>query len=81
MVRAQNCKRSLDYLTIDGNESQSHSLSILNRRALAKRAAVWGSALSVPVASYFCPPESDDSAGPGPVCSQIGYAWDASEKK
>ncbi|KAH6651435.1 glycosyl hydrolases family 18-domain-containing protein [Truncatella angustata] len=29
--------------------------------------------------SYFCPPESDDSAGPGTVCSKIGYAWDSDD--
>ncbi|ORY68195.1 glycosyl hydrolases family 18-domain-containing protein [Pseudomassariella vexata] len=37
------------------------------------------SLLSVPVGSYFCPPESDDSAGPGTVCSKIGYAWDSDD--
>ncbi|KAJ4392337.1 hypothetical protein N0V93_005963 [Gnomoniopsis smithogilvyi] len=53
-------KRDLDCLTIDGNYTHSH-------------------VLSVPVGSYFCPPESDDSAGPGTPCSQIGYAWDADD--
>lgn len=88
-------KRDLDsmYLTIDANDTRSHghghththnSLShghghTHNSRALAKRAAVWGPVLSVPVGSYFCPPESDDSAGPGTVCSKIGYAWDEDE--
>ncbi|OBT47404.1 hypothetical protein VE00_02157 [Pseudogymnoascus sp. WSF 3629] len=76
------------YLTIDGNNTRSHShghghtythnsLShehghTHSSRALAKRAAVWGPVLSVPVGSYFCPPESDDSASPGTVCSKIG---------
>ena len=50
-----------------------------NTRALVKRAAVWGPVLSVPVGSYFCPPEADDSAGEGSPCSQIGYAWDDSD--
>ncbi|KAJ4302483.1 hypothetical protein N0V88_002628 [Collariella sp. IMI 366227] len=50
-----------------------------NTRALAKRAAVWGPVLSVPVGSYFCPPDADDSAGEGSPCSQIGYAWDDSD--
>ncbi|KFY45856.1 hypothetical protein V494_00722 [Pseudogymnoascus sp. VKM F-4513 (FW-928)] len=67
-------KRDLDSMyLIDGNDTHSSSH---NSRALAKRAAVWGPVLSVPVGSYFCPPESDDSAGPGTVCSKIGYAWD-----
>lgn len=71
-------KRDLNYLTIDGNYNRSHSHTH-NSRSLAKRAAVWGPVLSVPVGSYFCPPESDDSAGPGTVCSQIGYAWDSDD--
>jgi chitinase len=85
-------KRDLNFLTIDVNDTVSHShghghshthnrLShdhghTHNSRGLAKRAAVWGPVLSVPVGSYFCPPESDDSAGPGTICSKIGYAWD-----
>ncbi|KAI0108573.1 glycosyl hydrolases family 18-domain-containing protein [Nemania sp. FL0031] len=68
-------KRDLNYLTFDGNYSPSYSYTH-NSRGLAKRAAVWGPVLSVPVGSYFCPPESDDSAGPGKKCSEIGYAWD-----
>ncbi|KAK3900201.1 hypothetical protein C8A05DRAFT_36165 [Staphylotrichum tortipilum] len=84
-------KRDLNFLTIEANDTHGHrhghshthkSLShghghghTHNSRGLAKRAAVWGPVLSVPVGNYFCPPESDDSAGPGTGCSQIGYAW------
>jgi chitinase len=75
-------KRDLSVLTIDGhanimdgyaNQTRGHAL--LESRRLAKRAAVWGPVLTVPVGSYFCPPESADAAGPGTVCSKIGYAW------
>ncbi|KAI1164103.1 hypothetical protein F5B18DRAFT_287405 [Nemania serpens] len=67
-------KRDFNYLTTDGNYSHSHSHTTHNSHGLAKRTAVLGPVLSVPVGNCFCPPESDDSAGPGTVCSKIGYA-------
>ncbi|KAJ0329715.1 hypothetical protein COL922a_012730 [Colletotrichum nupharicola] len=67
-----NFSRSLDHLH---NYNSRGLVHIRNSRNLDKRAAVWGPVLSVPVGDYFCPPESDDSAGPGTVCSKIGYAW------
>ncbi|KAF4906599.1 Chitotriosidase-1 [Colletotrichum fructicola] len=67
-----NFSRSLDHLH---NHNSRGLVHIRNSRNLDKRAAVWGPVLSVPVGDYFCPPESDDSAGPGTVCSKIGYAW------
>ncbi|KAK3347619.1 glycosyl hydrolases family 18-domain-containing protein [Neurospora tetraspora] len=86
-------KRDLNFLTIEANDTRGHShghshthksLShghghTHNSRGLAKRAAVWGPVLSVPVGSYFCPPEANDSSGPGSPCSKIGYAWDESD--
>lgn len=39
--------------------------------SLAKRAAVWGPVLSVPVGSYFCPSSTDESENSGSPCGQI----------
>ncbi|KAF6809274.1 glycosyl hydrolases family 18 protein [Colletotrichum plurivorum] len=75
-------KRDLEHLVIGSNSSRSLGHTYDNsRRGLNKRAAVWGPVLSVPVGDYFCPPESDDSAGPGTECSKIGYAWDESDRR
>lgn len=67
-----------DFLSLASNNvslsstSPKPALPLLHgRSSLAKRAAVWGPVLSVPVGSYFCPSSTDESDNSGSPCGQI----------